>query len=221
MALFDTKQTQTVDIPGRGAGEQDLLNQLVSLMANARGQIGDLSGLASGQLPQLSPDMIALIESIGRGSAASQTEALQRTGQEQKIESTQRLAGQGIDMSSINAVQQGLIDREVLQGSQDIERQRADLVAQLMYQSPFNIAQNVMLPSNQTLYSLLTQTGGMLNENYLRDRLARTTTTTEGSGLGNLFGSFMGLGQSLASAGAFNPWMDRLGGNSGGGTENA
>lgn len=208
MALFSTKETTEVSVPEREQGEKDLIQQLQQLLGAAQGQMGDLSGLASGQLPQLSPEMVNLIETIGRGAATSQTEALQRQAQEQKVALEGSLAGRGIDASSIAAVQEGLIDRNVLEQTGDIERARADQVANLMYQTPFNVA-NTQLTTNQLLMNLLTGVSGQLNENFLRDRLARTTSTTTGGT--NPFTSMFGLGQSIAGAGGFNPLLEGLG----------
>ncbi len=201
MGIFDSKSTSTVTLPERGAGEEELMALLNSLMTQSAGQLGDLSDSANGKLPEISPEMMAYIENIGQGAANSQIESARGIRDENIRGSNESFASRGVDRSSGSAVNEAIIGRDFGREVNAIEGERADRVADLSYQTPFNQA-NLQNNTNQMLFQMLSNTGNTLNQNYLQDRLGRATTT--GTTSGNMLTPLFGLGQSIGGAGGFN-----------------
>jgi hypothetical protein len=213
MSFGDTTTTSTTTVPDRGRGEQDLISLLQSLTQQTAGNAGNLDSLAQGQGFQLSPEMIELIR---QQTSSQANQSRQRAFQD--ADDTSRAirgdaAGRGIQGSSIEAANQALGGQQLQRTLGDIENQRSFQFAQGQQQASQQ-GQQGQLDANSLLFNLLTQSSGQLNENFLRDRLARSTTTQtqSGGGIGGLFQSAMGIGQTLAGAGAFNPLLASLGG---------
>ena len=196
-SMFQSKVTQTTEIPSAGGQESQLRDLLAQLAHQAGGAIDmdALTQLASGQL--LSPtgadegliaQSVQASQEIAERAARSQYEDISAQVENDLLE-------RGIEGSSIEAVNQAILGRQMQQQLADVSSQGQQFGSQALMNLPFQRA-GVQLSANQQLLQQLLGGAGTGIQAGLSERLAQgTTTQTTDPGLGNM------LQQQLTGAG--------------------
>lgn len=198
-----TTTTQETTIPGRGADESAILSLLRQITQDAGAQLGDLSGLAQGDLGQLGPtegDRELVRKSIGATRDIAQRE-IESLLAELKGQLGEQLGARGVQGSSIEAVQSGILSR-------DAGRQVADLLSQAQGQSAQALMNlpgqraGIQIGANQALFQRLIGAGGTGLNFGLGERAAQgTTTTTNPFGFADLAQIGANVGKTIATQG--------------------
>lgn len=197
--VWGSSSTTTVTIPKAGAEERQARGVMQELGTRGLGQLGNLSDLASGKL-QVSPEDAALIAQIQRLTGEAARKEMQSNYELTASQVEGQLLEGGLAKSSIEAVQQALLGKQ-LQSSLDQSALQGQInSAQQLRQSMYDTA-GIKLNANQLLLNQILGGAGGVAEMGLRERLAQTTTTTSQSGLGSLVDmaglAGMGLGSLL------------------------
>lgn len=180
-----TKQTTTsnsamslnerVSTAARGSDEQELLQMMQQYLGSALGS-STLGGLAGGGSPVVSDEIRNLVSGIVDPQAASARAAVGADYQKAGMALSGALEGAGLGGSSIEAVRRAVLGGEQARSLADIERSRISTYSNLAAQLGQQQTQN-KLSANQILMQQILGLSGSLSENYLRDRLANTTST--------------------------------------------
>ena len=196
------EQTTTRTLPGMGNQEAGARNILEELMG-ATGQLGDLTDLAQGNF-SLSPQDISLLQEIQRLSGDSARLEMGRNLDFASSDLEEQLLARGVEGSSIEGLQQGLLNTEALHGLNQSSIQGQINTADQMRQHVFDKA-GTQLNANQIILNRILQGAGTLGEMGLQERLAQgsETTTMKQSGAGAIAGQLGQLGGLALSA--FNP----------------
>lgn len=171
------KQTTTTSasLPGQSAQEQEARQLLMELASSGAGQLGDLSAIASGQL-SLDPSFLGLLEQINAASAEMARREAERDFETMAGGVASQGLARGIDTSSIDAVNQAVLGRELQHtlGQQGLQRQAQ--TSQQAYQGAFDTA-NMRMNVNQLLLQQILNSASPLAQLSLDERLAQRTTT--------------------------------------------
>lgn len=179
----ETSETKTSIAPRSGT-EQSLIELFSKIAQEAGGQLGDLdiSSLLSGQgLVPSASDKQLVSESIGATGDMARRQ-LEETVRGQNLNLDEVLSSRGIQGSSIESVQRGLVAR----GANDqfanildsVRREGANALLQLPYQRA-----GIQLSANQALMQRLGLGNNLLTTG-LQERMANATTTGKGSSTG-------------------------------------
>lgn len=192
--VWGSSSTVTTTIPKAGAQETAARDTLNELGTRGMGQLGNLSDLASGKL-QISPEDAALIRQIQELTGEAGRRQMQSNYEVMAGEVEDQLLQGGIAKSSMEAVKQALLGKQ-LQDSLDQSALQGQITsAQQLRQGMYDTA-NLRLNTNQLLLNQILGGAGAVADMGLRERLAQTTTTTTSGGLGSLvdMASLAGLG---------------------------
>ena len=174
------KQTTTSTIPGASSGETAIRDLLSRVSWEAAGQLGDLSGYASGEAYKLTPEDLALIaQAVGSRTEAA-TGALQEQYRRQNANLEDTLASTGQKDSSIELVKRLLQSGEQARGFKDIQLQGQAMGAEYGMKLPYQRAEAVNNANSQILSRL-----GLANpvlQSFLQERMAQGTQTGTQSG---------------------------------------
>jgi len=161
-----------------GAEEQRYMDFFRRMSEQAAGQLGNLGGLAQGDLSRLGPtsaDQELIAQSIGRTREITQRELESAMG-ELQAQLGEQMAAKGMQGASIEAVQRGLLMRNMQQ-----ELSKSMLTAQqqggeALMNLPFRRAE-VALNANQALFNQITGMTQMPYQGLLQTRLAQQRST--------------------------------------------
>lgn len=175
------QETRT-DMAPRSAGEQEMLNLLQQMASRSGGQIDfqALGDLASGQgLSPTEQDRQMVAENFGLTEDIAKR-ALEDFVRERNLGLDETLSSRGIQGSSIESVQRGLVDRDATrQLLSMLDRSRQEGNQQLM-QLPFQRA-GMQLGANQQLFNQLLQGGTTAAQFGLNERIADMDTSGWGT----------------------------------------
>jgi len=203
--------TSTTRTAARSKSENQMLQMLQQLSSGAAGQMGDMSGLAAGELPELSPDMLAMLQDIADQMFSREKSSADMTFEEGLLQSGNRAAASGQSGSTDEAVFRAIAGRERGKSVSDAKSRSEEFLSRQQIALPQQQAQQA-LSANSLLFNMATQPAGMALDNRLRERLANLTqtsnsrqdrkynefsqnNTTESGGLGDL----LSLGTNLMS----------------------
>ena len=184
----ETAESRTI---GTLTPEQQEAQRQLSLQAQqAFGQMGDLSGLAAGDIGQLSPEILAAIEQSQAGARQGIQTNFENEMRNQQLSASAR----GIAGSTQEAIGANILGQGRTQQLANLDAQ----AAQAQLQLPFQLAQQ-QLSANQFLGNL---GAGLLGQNvgiYSQERLGQGTSTGTQTQTG------FTLGELTPLAGAFGP----------------
>lgn len=171
--------TQTTEvsstIPGIGEQESRARALMMQLAESGQGQLGDLGALARGDM-QITPQDEALIRQIaqltgdlGRAQAQQNYEALAPQVEGQLLE-------RGLEGSSIEAVNQAMLGRQLQQTLDQSSLQQQLISAQQLQQQPLARA-GIQLNANQLLLQRILGGAQSVGQMGLQERWAQTTET--------------------------------------------
>ena len=217
MGSKTTSQTTSTTIPKRSSQEQRLMDLFEGIASQAGLDLGnlDLNSLLSGEgLTPTQSDRDLVAQSLGHtGDIVNrQFQDIVRQG---NLGLDETLAARGIQGSSRESVERGVVSRDAGRQSANILSGAQQQGAQALQQLPFQRAQ-AQLSANQALFQRL-GLGQLTLDQSLQERLAQSTSnseqTTSGIGIGELASIGGGIfgGPLGAAAGNF------LGGQFGGG----
>jgi hypothetical protein len=180
-----TTTTESSTLPGMGTQEAGARATLEQLSKGGMGQLGNLKDLASGKL-QLSPEDMALIRQIQELTAKQAQESVKSNYDLMASQTAGETLQRGISGSSIDAVNQALLGKQ-LQSSLDQSALQgqitsADQMRKGMYENA-----GIKLNANQLLLNQIMGGSEALGRMGLEERLAQKTTTqksTESPGVG-------------------------------------
>lgn len=181
--------------------EQNLLQLMSQLASGQAGQLGDLSGLAAGQIGgPTGADQELIAQTIGRAGEAARG-ALQTQGDILAAQGREQLTSRGVSGSSAEVLGTLLNQLGTQQSiSQSILGQQQQ-GAQALMNLPFQRAQT-QLSANQALFNQILGAGQLPIQSLLQERIAQPTQTmtTQQSPLG-----FLGqAGSMIGGLGTFN-----------------
>lgn len=177
---MSTETTTTSSIPGRGQQEQSILQLLSQLTGDASGQLGNLQGLAEGDLSALGPsgqDQALIAQSIQRAADMARR-TLQGQLQLGGANLDEELAARGIQGSSIEGFRRAGLEANAFGQIANVTDQARQEGGRALMQLPFQRAA-VQLNANQTLFNRILGAGGLVSQTGLQERLASGTQTTE------------------------------------------
>jgi hypothetical protein len=214
------KTTQTTTIPGAGSQENSLMLLLQRLAQQASGQLGDLSGLASGKMMGPTEEDRRLVQqTIGATADIGQRE-LQRVLGPIMAQLNEGSAGRNIGGSSIESLNKALQGQEMGGRLADLLSQAQGQGAQALLNLPGQRAE-LQIGANQALFNMLTSAANPVLANQLQSRLAQPTTTQESPAMdwGQIFQTAGSLGAAPFTGGASLAGLGipGLGGGGGGG----
>jgi len=174
---FGTSTVET-NVPAMSPEEQRYMDFFRRMSEGAAGQLGNLGGLAQGDLSKLGPtsaDQELIAQSIGRTREITQRELESAMG-ELQAQLGEQMAAKGMQGASIEAVQRGLLMRNMQQ-----ELSKSMLTAQqqggeALMNLPFRRAE-VALNANQALFNQITGMTQMPYQGLLQTRLAQQRST--------------------------------------------
>ncbi len=183
----ETDQTTRTRIAPRSAQENEILSLLQGIVGQSAEQLGGGLGIT-----QQDRDLAA--ESLGATGDITRRQ-LEDFIRGANLNLDEQLSSRGIQGSSIESVQRGVIGREGVRQFANIASQERGQQAQLLSQLPFQ--RNQALLQNLGLGQFIGQFG-------LQERLAQGTTTGTGTATesGFSFADLASLGQSAGSLGA-------------------
>lgn len=202
--IFDS--TQKTEIPERTAQEQQIMDQLQDIGTRTGEAIDPqiLQQLASGQLAGATDADRALVEQAIQASQEIAERAARSQYQEisQQVESG--LLERGMEGSSIEAVNQAILGRQLQQQLADVSSRGQQFGSEALLNLPFQRA-GVQLNANQQLLQQLLGTSGGVLQAGLQERLGQPSVTSS-PGIGQVLGNFSAVaGQTagmLATGGA-------------------
>jgi len=174
------KTEKTTTVPQAGAGENALQRLLQSVASGAAGQLGDLSGLAGGDLSALGvtgADRALVQESFGATTDMAKR-ALEELSTTNQAKLGETLASLGQTGGSNEGLQRMLSQLGLERGAQDLISQQTVSGNQFLANLPFQRAQT-QLSANQALFNRLTGTATPALQALLQNRLAQPTMTQE------------------------------------------
>lgn len=175
------KKTEVKSTVGAASGEEMALRRLLASVAgDAAGQLGDLSGIASGKGLQLTPEDIALIEKAVGGTTDSAIRSLQGDFTKQNAALEGNLAATGQKDSSIELVKRIMQGGEQATALANVRSEGAARKAQYGMALPFQRAAAMSTANSDILARL-----GVANpalQAFLQERLANTTQEQTQSG---------------------------------------
>lgn len=217
----ESSQTTTTTLPGAGQSEAMAREVLARLTGSGEAQMGDLSGLARGEV-SLSPQTAALLQEIQRMTMES-TRAQARANYEDMANQVQASAlDSGIEGSSIEAVNRAVLGRQLQQTLDQSALQGQITTAQQMRAATLEDA-GIKMNANQLLLQQILGAAEPLTRLGLQERLAQATTTTKqkqslGAGLtdmammgGQIAAGALTGGASKAATGGLQESMTGLG----------
>lgn len=207
-----TEQTRT--LPGAGQQEQAVRAMLMRLAQSGEAQMGDLSALASGQM-SVTPQDEAFIRQISTLTGELQRDQARASYDEMSQAVEGQLLERGLEGSSVEAVNQALLGRQLQQSLDMGTLQREITSAQQLQQQAQNRA-GLQLNANQLLLQRILNSAGAVGNMSLQERLSQgtvTQTTEQPFDWGRAAGTVVG-----ATAGALtgNPAAAAQGAQTGG-----
>lgn len=200
--MGDKKTVSTTEIGQQTERETDILGLLEKLVAESGAQMGDLSGLARGDLSASDSDRRLIEESIG----ASRDMA--RRGAEQAYKESSALVeddaiARGIGGSSIEAVNRAVQGNKYQDIMADVDSRSQKQEAEALMTMPFQRA-GVQMNANQQLLARLTGGANPILTHDLQARLAELTRTKteEGGGWRTIGEMGMRGAAAIGSSGA-------------------
>lgn len=180
-----TTETVTSTIPGAAGGAMDARQLLLAMGQGAAGQMGDLGALANGQL-QITPEDEALIRRISELTSESARANIQDNAAFASAQLEDRTLAKGIAGSTIEAVDEAMIGRQ-MQQSLDTEALKNEITSAEQLRKQSLDRAGVQLSSNQLLMQQLLGGAGGFAQMDLQERLNQGTTTgvTETDAVGN------------------------------------
>lgn len=218
MAKFgESSQTTTTSIPGRSGQSNDILALLAQLAQRFGGQMGDISGLAQGQIGGPTGQDMQLIQQ-GIGSIADMANR-QATRSSQLGQA--RLGDQmgGMQGSSGESVQRAIMETQLQDQINNRLDQASAQGSQAAMQLPFQRAQ-MQMSANQQLFQQLAGASNPILQHNLQERMAQPTTTTtqqQGMSLQDMIKIGAAIGGAPFTGGASLAMLGSVGGGGGGG----
>lgn len=214
-------QTQQTSLPGAGTQEQQMRALLANLASGGAEMFGGgqgLQDLLSGQFnvtpqdEQFVQQISALTNQMQRGQARANFEEMTGAVEGQML-------SRGLEGSSIEAVNQALLGRQ-LQQSLDMGALQNQITSAQQLQQQAQQRAGMQLSANQLLLNQILSGAGAVSQMALQERLAQPSTTMEskrprnvmgplgsvlGAGVGFALGGPMGasVGSQLGSGGGF------------------
>ena len=151
MGSQTTKSTreETRTLPGMGGQEQTMRALMAQLAKSGVGQMGDMGALASGQM-SITPEDENLIRRIGEITNQMQRQQARGHFEDMSGAVEDQLLSRGMEGSSIEAVNQALLGRQLQQSLDQGSLQQQATGAQQLQQMPFQRGQ-MQLGANQLL----------------------------------------------------------------------
>ena len=178
---------------------------MLDLLAKAAGDAGGaldinaIRGLLTGEGLQPTASDRQLVETSFGATSDLATRALEDFIRESNLNLDEVLSSRGIQGSSIESVQRGLVGRDATrQLASILDRARGE-GAQALMGLPFQRA-GVQLNANQALFNQLLGAGGQAANFGLQERIADIDTSGYGSGTQTVTPSFLDYMQAGASA---------------------
>ena len=211
---MSTTTTTQNTIPGQTGQESDIMRLLAELTGDASGQLGNLQGLAQGDLSMLGPsgaDHELVSQSITRAAEMARR-ALQGQLQVGGANLDEELAARGIQGSSIEGFRRAGLEAGAFDQITNVTDQARQEGGQALMNLPFQRAA-VQLNANQQLFNRILGAGGLVANTGLNERLAQGTQTQEqpfsvgqglqlGQQIGGIAAAPFSGGASLAMLGA-------------------
>ena len=195
-----TKQETTSRVQQKNPMQREIEQMYMGASQSALDQM-NLGGLASGQMPELTPEIMALINQSVGGQADISRRQINADYEDAERDMRTNLLKRGQGDTSYEGISQAVLGRDRARQLANIESQRSGSASQAMLALPFQTAQQ-QLSANQLLLQQLGAANPVLNA-YQQTRMANSTGTTNTSGAGNTIGQFSSIGMGLASGGAF------------------
>lgn len=210
------KSTQTTTIPGASGNEAQLMQLLTRLAQQSGGQLGNLGGLAQGQIGGPSAQDYDLVQqTIGRSGEMAQRE-LQRMLGPLMAQLSEGTTQRNVPGSSLEQLSKILGGREIAEQGANILSGAQMQGGQALMNLPFQRAE-LQLGANQQLFQQLIGAANPVMANQLQSRLAQQTTTAETPmNPMSIFQTAAGLG-GLPFGGALGGLFGGGGGGAGGG----
>lgn len=186
--------TTSVSIPKAGASELQARDTLQSLGTRGLGQLGNLSDLASGKL-QINPEDEALVRRIQELTGEAARQQMQSNYELVSSQVEGQLLEGGLSKSSIEAVKQALLGKDLQSSLNQSALQGQITGAQQLREGMYQNA-GIKMSANQLLLNQILGGAGAVAQMGLQERLAQPTTKQSGGGLGGLvdMASLAGLG---------------------------
>jgi hypothetical protein len=190
----------TEETTGRaGAQSQqggEAITQLLNMARSGGAQMGDLSGLASGNLT-LSPQDRALIQQAQQATGDVARNQMAQNMQQATRQVEDTAIGRSMQGGTIEAMLQAMLGQQGQASLDQLAMQQQGQAAEGMLNMPFQRAQ-VQLGANQLLLNRLVQgTTPVVNYDAAMRQLNQTSTTESNQGFGQ---SMAGLGATLGGA---------------------
>lgn len=188
------------------AEEQRYMEFFKRMQTQAAGQLGDLGGLAQGDLSKLGPtgaDQELAAQAIMRTREIAQRE-LEAASGEMQAQLGEQLASRGMQGASIEAVQRGMLTRSMQQELAKMLLASQQQQGEALMNLPFRRAE-VALGANQALFNQIAGMSQMPYQGLLNARLAQTTKTSsqtmsplqQAQAMAQIGGSIMSGGMSM------------------------
>lgn len=175
--------TQATTIPGQSQQQTAILNLLQQVAQASQGQLGNLQGLAGGQLLGPTGEDRALVQqSIGAAADIGQRE-IERLFPQLSAQISEGLAAKGQQGASNEFVQNILLGQQQQGRIADLLSQAQAQGGQALLNLPFQRA-GVQLQANQQLFNQLLGAAGPIAQTGLGQQLGQPTTEVSQSGLG-------------------------------------
>lgn len=231
MGLFSSKTTQETtqnssshresearsSIGTRTEQQGALMNMLMKMSQGAAGQMGDLSGLARGEMP-IDEGLMRLLTEAANEMQSRETRAADMAFEESLLGITNDAAATGQDQSSASAMHKAVAGRERIRATSDAASRAGQFEAQGKLQLPFQQA-GMMKDINALLYQMATGPAGILSDTFMREREGNKTVSSTEDSRSSMHGktttetpfgmdSLLALGQSLMGMGV--PGLEQL-----------
>lgn len=173
------KIKQETTIPQAAGAESQVTQFLLNLMRQSGGQLGNLEQLAAGNVGSPTPEDLSLIEStIGHTRDIAKRDIMAALP-ELQAQLQESLASRGVEGSTIEAVNQGILRRDALRQVADAISQSSIAGGQAALNLPFQRAAT-QLSANQQLFNQITGAGVPVLQAGVAGRSAQPTTTQSG-----------------------------------------
>jgi len=177
--VLDSKTTQDTSrtISGASGHEQALQQLFAQLAKSAGGQLGDLSGLASGQLQGPTAADQSLVEQSFGATADMARRGIDDEVTRLMSQLDEQLASRGIQGSSIESVNRGQVFGQGVNRMADVLSQLQGQQGQALMNLPFQRAQT-QLGANNALFQQIAGLGSPVLNAGLQERLNTINTST-------------------------------------------
>ena len=223
MGSSTTTSESTRTLPGIGQQESRARALLMQLAEGGMDQLGDLSSLTSGQF-SVTPQDEAFIRQISNLSGELQRSQARSNFDEMSQAVEGQLLERGLEGSSIEAVNNALLGRQLQQSLDQGAMQREITSAQQLQQQAYNRA-GIQLNANQLLLNRILNGAQAVGGMALNERLAQgtATSTTEqpfnwGQAIGTTVGAVGGFIAGGPPGAAMGAQVGGAGGGAGGAT---